>query len=289
MRYLIACVSLVTFTATLSAQNAEPQFEVASIKRNTSDRPTPTPGGPPNPASGQISMTWTSARGIVIRAFTGLTIPIQVFGLPDWADTERYDVTVRFRPGATVEEQAQMWRNLLADRMKLSAHSETRQRPAYNLVVARPDGRLGPQLKPSTLDCPPLDPSQPPSRPAPELMALMRPGVAITSESERLLMSQCRSTFTAGDTAFAGAVPMGAVVVQIQRGVGFDRAVIDKTGLQGLYSMKLTFHTSPTPPGPDDPPSIFTAVQEQLGLKLESGDADGRVLVIDHIERPTEN
>jgi uncharacterized protein (TIGR03435 family) len=285
---VITALVLVLGTPVLFAQGGA-EFDVASIRRNTSETPTPTPGGPPNPASGQINMTWATARGLVIRAFTGLTVPIQVFGAPEWADNERYDVSVRFRPGATAEEQAQMWRNLLRDRMKLSAHVEMRQRPTYNLVVARPDGRLGPQLKVSSLDCPPLDPSQPPPRPAPEVLAAARPSAARSPESELLLMSQCRATFTVGNTTYAGAIPIQAVMMQIQRGVGGDRAVVDKTGLQGLYSMKLTFHSSPTPPGPDDPPSIFTAVQEQLGLKLEPGSAESRVLVIDHIERPSEN
>lgn len=277
---------LVAALAPLSSQSLE--FEVASIKRNTSATPTPT-GPLPSPSSGQLTLTWIPARFLATRAYPDLTTPIVVEGLPAWADSERYDVTVRFRPGSTPSEQAEMWQTLLADRMKLQAHYETRSRAAYNLVLARADGRLGPDLKPSTLDCPPPVPGSRPEPPPPELMNAIRPGAVVTAETEKLLMSRCRSTFTAGNTSYAGAIGIDGVIMSVGMGSRLDRPVINKTGLEGLYSMKLTFHRSANPPGPDDPPSIFTALQEQLGLKLEPTTIEGQILVIDHIERPTEN
>jgi uncharacterized protein (TIGR03435 family) len=264
-----------------------PEFEVASIKRNTSDRPT---AGPPStPASGQLVLNWMPAKFLVTRAYPELTTPLVVEGAPGWADSEHWDVVVKFRSGASADEQAQMWKTLLTDRMKLAAHYETRSRQAYNLVVARPDGRLGPQLKPSTLDCPEPDPTKPRPRPSPELLNAMAPGATITPAAEQSMMSQCGFSLTSGSTTYAGAIPIQAVVQALMLRARLDRPIIDKTGLQGLYSVKLTFYNSPNPPGPDDPPSVFTALQEQLGLKLEPVTVDGRVLVIDHLERPTEN
>jgi hypothetical protein len=96
------------------------EFEVASIRRNTSDRPTPTAGPPPTAASGQLTLNWIPARFLATRAYPDLTTPVIVEGLPGWAETERYDVTVKFPPGATASDQAAMWRTLLAERSDLT-------------------------------------------------------------------------------------------------------------------------------------------------------------------------
>ena len=293
----LACICALVAATGAGAQNPAPtapqptasmEFEVASIKRNTSDRPTMT-GPPPNPASGQITLTRIPARFLATRAYPGLTAPVVVEGLPGWADSEYYDVTVKFRPGATPAEQAEMWKRLLSERMKLAAHYEMRTRRAYNLVIARADRRLGPDLKPSTLDCPPPEPGVRPEPPPPELMAALRPGATMTPDIEQRLMSRCRSTFNAGNTSYGGAVPIDTLIMSLGLGGRLDGPVVNKTGLEGLYSFKLTFHRSPTPPGPDDPPSLFTALQDQLGLKLEATTMESRILVVDHIERPTEN
>jgi uncharacterized protein (TIGR03435 family) len=298
MRHLIlacACAAVAATGADAQSPAQTPQiaasaeFEVASIKRNTSDRPTMMGGPPPSPARGQIALTWIPARFLATRAYPDLTAPIVVDGLPPWADSEHYDVTVKFRPGATLAEQAVMWKRLLSERMKLAAHYETRTRRAYNLVVARADRRLGPDLKPSTLDCPPPEPGVRPELPPPELMAAIRPGATITPDIEQRLMSRCRSTFTAGNTSYGGALPIDGLIMSLGLGGRLDGPVVNKTGLEGLYSFKLTFHRSLNPPGPDDPPSLFTALQDQLGLKLEPTMTEGRILVVDHIERPTEN
>ena len=100
-------------------------------------------------------------------------------------------------------------------------------------------------------------------------------------------MSQCRFSLTSGYTTYAGAIPIQSLVQALMVSARLDRPIVDNTGLQGLYSVKLSF--SPTPPGPDDPPSIFTALREQLGLTLEPVTIDSQILVIDHIERPAEN
>src|SRR5689334_2923104 len=201
-------VALVSVWPCAVPAQAPLEFEVASIKRNTSDRPTP--GANVNPSGGVVSATWIPARFLVIRAFTNLSLPLLVEGLPGWADSERWDVIARFRPGATVEEQAQMWRRLLEDRMHLQAHVETRTRPAYKLVLARSDHRLGPHLKPSTLDCPPPDPAkrQEPSLEARDaMMATVRDRRPATPQEEAAMLSQCNSSFnTWNNTVYAGSL-----------------------------------------------------------------------------------
>jgi uncharacterized protein (TIGR03435 family) len=289
---------LLAALAPLSSQSLE--FEVASIKRNTSATPTPT-GPPPSPGSGQLTVSWIPARFLATRAYPGLTTPLVVEGLPAWADSERYDVTVKFRPGATVSEQAEMWKTLLADRMKLQAHYETRPRPAYKLVLARADGRLGPQMKPSTIDCPPVDPAVavPPDAIVREIaMAVLSQRREPTPQEEETLLSQCRGSSSIGSRLYAGAVDMKMLMPAIQFLGRLDRPVVDETGLKGTYRVKLwaspitAAPLNATPPPAtslDDAPSIFGALQDQLGLKLETTSIDGKVLVVDHIERPTEN
>jgi uncharacterized protein (TIGR03435 family) len=159
-----------------------------------------------------------------------------------------------------------MTRTLLADRFKLVVHGETREMPIYALVLARRDGTLGPQFHHSTVDC--------------------------TASTAR-----CGAGKTGDFTMHGEAIPMGQLLVGLLPWV--DRFIVDRTGLTGIFDVDLQWTPGRLPPGagppggppPVDPnrPSIFTAVQEQLGLKLESAKGPVDVLVIDHIERPTED
>jgi len=139
MRILALTQFIVMSAAVLAAQNPQ-DFEVASIKPNTSGQ---LPVGPPPNAPGHIVERAVPALVLVRRAYPGVAIS----GLPGWAESERYDVDVRFASGTPGDQLSQMWRRLLSDRMKLVAHDETRQRPAYRLVRSRKDGTLGPQLQ----------------------------------------------------------------------------------------------------------------------------------------------
>ena len=115
-----ACVAVIAaqICSTIAAQNAE--LEVASIKKNTTNQFASGPQ--PSPSTGLFSMVNVPARTIVLRAYPLQTIPLDVIGLPSWAESERYDVIAKGKPGATPDEQQQMWRALLAERMKLAAH-----------------------------------------------------------------------------------------------------------------------------------------------------------------------
>jgi uncharacterized protein (TIGR03435 family) len=282
-RRLVAAVVFLSISAVLRAQAAL-EFDVTSIKPNTTN--TYATGAPPNPASGQFGMTNVPLQSVILRGYPLDTLPVQVIGLPDWAQSDRYDVAAKGKPGATQDEQQQMWRAMLADRLKLQAHYETRERSGYNLVFARADKHLGPQFQPATLDC---------TRP-PEPLS----GALNEKRIEEFSMSRCGVMMmmsAATQALFSGSVPMNTLARTLSSSAG--RPVVDRTGLAGSYSVKLNFARDapfPIPGGgtaapaqTDEAPSLFTAVQEQLGLKLESTTVQGQVLVVDHIERPTEN
>ena len=204
----------------------------------------------------------------------------EVIGLPGWVSAERYDVTAKPPAGSTREQRSEMWRTLFAERMKLVAHVEEKEPDTFALAVARSDGRLGPQLKPSTLDCSPRAPGSPPAPPPPPP----------TTDAD--VLNRCGGRFSNG-SIIAGGITMDSLVVSFGGLAG--RLVNNRTGLQGSYSLTLTFSPPRTPeassdaPLSGDAPEFFTALQEQLGLKLQPEKTMVPIFVIDHIERPTEN
>src|SRR5688572_942436 len=191
----------------LAAQQPAPAFDVASIKRTIGLRP-PTSGRLQNTAKGEIRLVWIRARLLVALAYP---LAVDVVGLPSWADSEHYDVTVKGSPDATRAQVTEMWQTLLADRMKLAAHYEPRDGRGYRLVVARSDGKLGRDLKPSLLDCDSPEAKQAGPPPV-SLGAIRRGGGIVTPETERLLMSQCHTTMRAGNTTYAGGVTIDQLV-----------------------------------------------------------------------------
>jgi len=176
----------------------------------------------------------------------------QISGGPGWIKSDHYDLVAK-APGdalITKDQMQSMLQNLLADRFQLKIHRETREVPMYALVV----GKSGPKFKVS-----------------PEAEALN--GVTYVSNGS-LHMKVAKGTME-----------------QLARrlsGNGAGRPVIDQTGLTGLYSYTLDWANG-TPAADSDAPSLLTAVQEQLGLKLESTKGSVEVLVIDHAEKPSAN
>jgi uncharacterized protein (TIGR03435 family) len=251
------------------------EFEAISIKRNTS-------GAPGNNIRTLPDGTFI-ATNVAIPLMIRLAIPVsmlEVLGLPDWTRTERYDITKKPREGfakPTAEQRSEMWHSAFVARLKLQAHVEDRQRNTYSLVLARSDRKLGSQLKPSTLDCSVPPPDFPPTPPTPPSEWANRCGV----------VSGLTSVLSGGTTMdeFAGRLAVGA-------------RVYNRTGLEGRYAVQLNFRVDQTrfPLPKDHPlqssndlPDIFTAVQEQLGLKLVPQKTQEPVFVVDHIERPSEN
>lgn len=264
---------------------ANPTFEVASVRPNTSGDNKMSSKTLPG---GRFEAINIPPRLLIMNSY-GLQ-PQQLVGAPDWISSERFDIVAKaegelgppvLRDGPSRLQL--MVRALLEERFKLTVHREPREIPIYALVRARADGRLGPELKPSATDCEALRAARrkggPPSEPP-------KPG-------ER---PQCGARVLAGEL-IAGGQPLLELVSLLSGTVG--RSVVDRTGLKGTYDIYLKW----TPDlvrqraagetvrinGVDfDPsgPSIFTALQEQLGLKLESERGTVDALVIDHIERP---
>ena len=258
-----------------ASQSGTPlEFDVASIKRNTS--PLGAGGAMRTLPDGTFMMSNQPIMTIIGSAspVEGILLRNMV-GLPDWARTDNYDITVRPPAGSTVEQRREMWQTLFTKRMHLVAHVEQREASTYALVVARSDGRLGPALKKSTLDCTPGASPQPPQSP--------------TGNGPPDFSTRC-GMMTSGTSIVSGGMTMDMLARNLQGRAGGP--VTNQTGLDGFYAFTLKF----APPrgasvdvAPDDQPEFFTALQEQLGLKLQSTKGTVPYLIIDHIDRPTDN
>ena len=264
----------VAIGGTVAVHSQQPLgFDVVSIKRNISGSGS---GGVRTLPDGTVIMTNQPMASLIDAVSSEPVLYQNIVGMPGWMTGERYDVTVKPPAGTPRELIPQMWKAMFADRMKLVAHNERREQTTHVLVVARADRRLGPQLKPSTLDCN-------------ARAALSSPPLALLTPEN----AQSRCGISSGGSWIAsGAVTMAALARSLIRYTGGP--VTDGTGLQGLYAVSMTF----APPRNlataqdatiSDAPDFFTALQEQLGLKLQAGKGMVPVLVIDHIERPTEN
>jgi uncharacterized protein (TIGR03435 family) len=203
--------------------------------------------------------------------------PFQISGGPAWLDSTRYDVTAKREGKRQPAEVPLMIQSLLKDRFQLAIHRETRELPIYALVVARKDGKLGPRLTESKDgSCTPPDPSKPPPAP-PTLWCGWAEG---GPRGQR-----------------AASIRISDWVPSLSRLLG--RTVVDKTGLTGKFDINVEWTSDEAlqpPPGglaptPSDTagPSIVTAFQEQLGLRIESQKGPVEILVVDRAERPSEN
>ena len=256
-----------------SPQTAAPlphSFEVASIKPNHSAdglfRAANTPDG----------LTVQGMPVKILITFAYNVKDFQISGGPAWIDSERYDIEAKLDDATAqalkklpldqmMEQRRIMLRSLLADRFKLKVTESSKELPIYALVVAK----NGPKLTQSTAGSVP--------------------------EGRRLV------TFGLGELSGTGTMKLLAEQISLR----VDREVVDKTGLQGTYDFTLHFapeRPMPMPGAPGDSgpggaapppdssaPSFFTALQEQLGLKLEPQKGPVKILVIDSVERPSEN
>jgi len=262
-----------------------PAFEVASVKPNKSGDGRVMIGMQPG---GRFTATNVPLRMLIRNAYQ--LQDAQLVGGPDWIASDRFDIMAKAEgdppptPPGTAGPIQLMLRTLLADRFKLVVHNETRELPIYALVLARSDGRLGPQLRPAAVDCAAMAAARGRGGPPP---ALPQPGERPT----------CGMRIGPGQMA-GGGFPLSQFATTLSQFV--QRGVVDRTGLTGNFDLDLTWtpdfqgRGGPPPPGapdlpPIDPngPSIFTAVQEQLGLKLDSQKGPVDVLVIDRVEQPT--
>lgn len=254
--YALIPIAILFSSAPDFAQSAaaQPEFEVASVKRNLlGSRPWLVP-----PVGGRFTAT-----NVTLRMLIGVGWPQKVSGAPSWVLTDGYDVSaVAPEPDVSRDEFSLMMQNLLKDRFALRVHTETHEAQVYVLLPAKNGLRL------------------PDARPEPCIYGWKGrdaepqggcAGMNVTPESivdEKVSMQWFASVL-------AGVL---------------GRPVLDRTGFTGSFRVLLEF--APVAPGRDTDstkPSIFTALEEQLGLRLESQKGTEEVLVIDHVERPSAN
>jgi uncharacterized protein (TIGR03435 family) len=251
----------------VKSDGPKPQFEVATVRPNKSGESGASLG--PRPG-GRLNGTNQTARNLIRNAFN--IQPFQLIGGPDWMDSDRFDIVAKAadadidaRGMLTMSQFMLRLQSLLEDRFGMVTHWETRELPVYALVLATP-GKLGPKLKPHTGDCDRARGGPPPA-----------PGSPALNCGTRMNMTP------AGAKVTGSGIGMETFTRNLAGATG--RSVVDKTGLSGSYDLDLEF--IPDQSADTTGPSLFTAMQEQLGLKLDSQRAPIEVLVIDKLERPT--
>jgi len=258
-------LTVATSCVVVAAQRAE--FEVASVKLHTSDDQRVMMVAQPG---GRFVAANIPLRLLIRTAFQ--LQDDQIVGGPKWLATDRFDIQARAAdlPGAPSAQLLAMLRSLLADRFKMTTHSEKRELPVFALERVKRDGSLGPGLRPTI--CP--EPAVDLSRPQP-----------------------CTNVQTGFGMLNARGFPLGQFTPFLSPYL--NRVVVDRSGLDGRYDIDLKW--TPDQRGQDvdrggGPPvsdpnavSIFTAIQEQLGLRLNSTRDTVEVLVIDTLEHPTPN
>jgi len=294
VRIALATVLTAGALVSVGAQTREgrpPSFEVASVKPNKTGRGLAIVVMQP---SGRVSTENMAVRDLIVTAY-GIE-EIQLAGLPGWATSERFAIEARTDGSATSEQVRLMLRTLLAERFKLSVHNETRTLPVLVLVTVKKDGTLGSRLRRSGAECGPITP--PPGVPMPPPPPPGPPGGI-----RPILQKDADARQGCGAMAISGWLSARKFTMEkLTRSLSVftRRPVVDRSGLDGEFDIDLNFTPEfetvgpvtpgggPPPPNPEGP-SLFTALQEQLGLKLESQRAPVDVLVIDRLERPSEN
>jgi len=276
-------------TLELTAAGTAPSFTTATVKVNTTGAPRVmmrvTPGG-----------IW-DASNVTLESMVRLAYRLQEFqvaGGPAWIYTDRFDIQAQSEQGSAPGEFGRRMQTLLSERFNLKVHTETRELPIYALVFAASDGSRGPSLTPAAVDCVAF---------ARDRAATAARGTPLTPVRQPGERPTC-GTMTGSGRLSGGGATMEQLAATLSQYTG--RIVVDRTDVSGSFDYELRFAHDPglrgrgpgaglpVPPEPADPAnagavSIFTAVHEQLGLKLDAQRAPVDVLVIDSADRPTEN
>jgi uncharacterized protein (TIGR03435 family) len=250
----LGIAAIASATASQTPGGTKPSFEVASVKANTRLGPSVL-----NKAGSRFVATALPLRPLIMEAYR--VRDFQILGGPNWINDDQWDIEAKAAPDIiltwTESENpylagplARMLQSLIEDRFQLKFHRETKQLPVYELTVARG----GPKLK-------------------------------VSADQTTTRVSETR--LGRGFVEVPGQ-PFRNFVYFLGRQL--DRPLIDKTGLQGLYDVTLRWTPEPAESTrTSDLPTLFTAVQEQLGLKLESGKGAVDMFAIDSVQRPSEN
>lgn len=274
MRIFVLLAALALCSGGVRLQADDARFDVVSVKPNKSGNQGPR----------TLTFVPGALRVINLPLYTILWMAHgvqanQIVDVPSWAESESFDITGKFPDGAgpPIETFRPMLVNVLADRFALKTHREMRELAVYRLVRVR-QGQLGSKLTAAAEGCAARTPTAP--------------------------LGRGRAGLNCGATARLGGFSVhGMPITTLTRllGPAVGRVVVDETGLTGNWDLELDYSPEqiqgsafpgvggPAPPSPGEGPSLFTALQEQAGLKLESGRAPVEVIVIDHIDRPTDD
>lgn len=284
----VRAIAVLFIAVILRAQSPRPAFEVASIK--------PSPGcrvdGSGGPSAGRLELPCVTLRALIRIAYTGFsgeklnTHRIDVMGGPGWLDNEQFTLAAKAEGNpSTGTMLGSMLQALLEERFQLKVHTENRETPVYALTVAKGGPKLTPAKDGSCIEIDLKNLPKPDyTKPLPKLCG----GPSITMKNGK----------TIADIPGATIDELGGRLLSMLTG----RPVIDRTALDGRFDMHLEFardsSVGPPPllngvPAPNlptgDGPSIFTALQEQLGLKLVADKAPIPVIIVDSVQKPTEN
>jgi uncharacterized protein (TIGR03435 family) len=291
-RRLLLSVVLGLLPVVLFAQaESRASFEVVSIKPNRTNQGIPLvifqPGG--RLVAGNVDL-----REIILVAY-GLE-DVQLLNTPDWAASERFAIEARTADGTPSSTIRLMLRSMLADRFGFAAHPERRELPMFALRMARADKRPGSRLRASGPECAPVQPPQgvpmpPPPPPPPGGAAGKMRIILPTDDAPR---RRCSVAMAPGWIS-ARSITMNEFTKTLSQLTG--RPVVDETDLSGAFDLDILFQpeglrgalVGPPPAAVSEAPSLPTALQEELGLRLESRRGPVDVLVVDRIERPSEN
>lgn len=273
---VFVATALITVIAAHPQAQSDPDvsfsFEVASVKPNRSDSIEPEWKF----QGGRFTARNVTLKALISTAYGAAEQPLadfQISGGPSWLASDRFDIVAKGAsesapsPNVLTRAALGMLRSLLEDRFQLKTHYETKDMPIFAMVRANVDGALGPGLRPSA------------------------PGTAV------------------GGRVFPGNLSAkGLTMTEIVSGLarfmpGVSRIVVDRTGLSGSFDLDLTWTPDQAPQGAGgaagdlsaaprvDPtgPSLFTALREQLGLRLESTRGPVKTLIIDRVQKPTED
>jgi len=260
----------ILFTALLSQlpSGSKPAFEIVSLKANVSGESRTSIGNRPG---GRFVATGAPLKFLMTSAYH--VRDFQILGGPNWITSDRWDIDARAAEGTVTRQgppdpnvpdtMSLMVQSLIEDRFQLKIHRETREQPIYELVIAKG----GSKVKLSD-DQGPVQPQQRGDEPPPVR----------------------RNSLTIGRGDFQGeGIQFGIFVNALSQQLG--RPIVDKTELKGFYDFRLqwTPQLGQQPETDSSGPTIFTAIQEQLGLRLESSKGPVDVIVIESVQKPSEN
>jgi uncharacterized protein (TIGR03435 family) len=248
-------------------ETLRPKFEVTSVKPNTRGGPGMTIRLSPN---GRLDVEDITVRQLIRIAY-GI-LDSQISGGPGWIDSDHFDVSAKAENNVTFEQMRPMLQSLLSDRFQLTVKNNTKELPVYALVVAKGGIKF--------------------AQSGPESCVTPRPDAPIPDGKPPVF---CGAIQMRRGKLDASGISMTQMVRVLTDFGNLGRPVVDNTGLTGKFDIHLEFAPDEAaagePPPPVDPaiPAIFTALQQQLGLRLESAKGPVEVLVIEHVERLSAN